>query len=144
MLSDRDDLAGKVSGEQLANFSTSTLDDVFATNDSGRVALASAVNDLAANQQLASKVTEEKRNKIIGALRDDDLRNLANNTNLDSGNAFREAAANEYFRRTNQQISANGNASTTSITLTPSPKTAQLLADTWKWPTVRGIPITSL
>ena len=124
MLSDRDDLAGKVSGEQLANFSTSTLDDVFATNDSGRVALASAVNDLAANQQLASKVTEEKRNKIIGALRDDDLRNLANNTNLDSGNAFREAAANEYFRRTNQQISANGNASTTSITpATPTAST---------------------
>ena len=98
MLQGRTDVSGKISGEDLANFNDSTVASLAANpNNSG--AIKSAAMDLAANQQLASKVNASKQQQIVSAMNNTDLLDFASSPQLAANNSFRMAAEAEYNRR---------------------------------------------
>ncbi|MBQ3432682.1 hypothetical protein IJG22_00050 [Candidatus Saccharibacteria bacterium] len=103
MLASRNDFAGKISGQQLAGFKNSTL-ETLAGNSSASSAVAKAYSDIAANQQLASTVNEEKQSKMLSAMNTNDLHGVASNPGLGTNNAMRVAAEQEYAQRTGLSI----------------------------------------
>ena len=96
MMEGRDDFS--VSGEQLANFNDSTI-ETLSKNQNASSAVAKAMEDLANNQQLASKIDKDKQKRMMGMMNNEDLRAVVNNPNLAGNNSFKLRAAEEYHRR---------------------------------------------